>query len=86
MLDFVFVIPLMLLTAVLLLKKGMFGDLLAIPVLIKAGSIGLSVLVGTLISPLFGLPARPEEIATYALLGFGPLLLILPWMRGIRVG
>jgi hypothetical protein len=84
-LDLTIVLPLLVLVGVLLLQKAPIADVLAIPLLIKAGSIGVSVLGGTLISPIFGFPITLGYIAVYAVLGFGPILLILPWWRAIDI-
>jgi len=85
-LDLSFVLPLLAVAAVMLVASAPMGDLLAIPLLIKAGSLGLSVLLGTLLSPLYGLPAPLSEIVTYTILGCLPLLLIPGWLRHLRVG
>lgn len=84
-LDLTFVLPLLVLTGVLLWRRKRIADVLAIPLLMKAGSIGLSVLLGTLLSPAFGMPIMASEVAIYTLLGFGPVVLIVPWMRSIRI-
>jgi hypothetical protein len=52
------------------------GDLLAVPVLVKMATLGLSVLLGTLISPLYGLPLKPFDVAVYAALGAVPLAIL----------
>ena len=83
--DLSFVLPLLAVEARLLLKKAPLGDVLAIPLLIKAGSLGLSVFVGTLIAPLFGQAIAPASVALYALLGFGPLALIMPFLSALTV-
>jgi hypothetical protein len=58
--DLAFVLPLLAVTARLLWLGRPMGDLLAVPVLVKMATLGLSVLLGTLISPLYGLPLKPE--------------------------
>jgi hypothetical protein len=61
--DLAFVLPLLAVTARLLWLGRPMGDLLAVPVLVKMATLGLSVLLGTLISPLYGLPLKPFDVA-----------------------
>jgi hypothetical protein len=77
--DLAFVLPFLVVTARLLWLGRPLGDLLAIPVLVKMATLGLSVLLGTLISPLYGLPLKPFDVALYACLGAVPLI-FLPLM------
>lgn len=84
-LDLAFVLPLLVVAGGLLMAARPLGDLLAIPLLIKASSLGVSVLLGTLIAPLFGFPAPVPEIVTYAILGLVPLALIPAWLRALRI-
>jgi hypothetical protein len=81
--DFSFVLPALGFAAVMLWRGSPWGDLLALPLLVKAGTLGVSVLLGTLLSPLFGLPIAPGEVITYAILGLLPLALTIPWWRAL---
>jgi hypothetical protein len=56
-LDLAFFLPLSALEAVLLLGRSTLGDALAVPVLVKLATLGTSVLLGTLLVPLFGGPS-----------------------------
>lgn len=82
-LDLTIVLPALILTGVMLLRKRQLANVLAVPLLIKAATIGLSVLLGTVISPLFGISIKVLDIAIYAFLGFGPVILVVLWMRAI---
>lgn len=84
-LDLGFVFPLMVVCAIALLRARPVGDLLAIPLLIKASSIGLSVLLGTLLQPLFGRPIAWADVPVYALLGIIPLAVAMPFWRRLTV-
>lgn len=83
--DFSIVLPALVLCAVSLWRSAPLGDLLAVPLLMKAASIGLSVLVGTLLGPFYGLPVAPEEVATYAVLGLLPPVFMFLFLRRISV-
>lgn len=82
-LDLAFVLPLLAIEARLLAEKAPLGDVLAIPILIKAGTLGLSVLIGTLLAPWFNQEIQFGSVLIYALMGGGPLLLILPFLRAL---
>lgn len=48
--------------------------------------LGVSVFLGTLYTWLvFGGPFLPFELALYALMGFGPAALVVPFWRGLEV-
>ena len=81
--DLALVLPALTVAAVLLWRRARWGDILALPLLMKAGSIGLSVLLGTLIAPAWGLAFSPGEVATYAVLTFLPAALFWPWWRAL---
>ena len=81
--DFAFVLPALGFGAAMLWRGHPWGDLLALPLLIKAATIGLSVLLGTLLAPRFGGTIDPGEVATYAILGLLPLALTGPWWRAL---
>jgi hypothetical protein len=83
--DLAIMLPLSAVAAALLWRARPLGDLLAVPLLLKVGTLGLSVLLGTLYRPLFGQPLAAGEIAIYALLGFGPLLLLPPVYRRLDI-
>ena len=84
-LDLAFFLPLVGLEAVLLLRASHLGDVLAVPVLVKLVTLGTSVLIGTLLVPLFGGTMAPGEVATYTLLGVAPLGFLLLFWRRITV-
>lgn len=85
-LDLAIALPLTALTAALLWRGHPVGDLLAIPVLMKVAVLGVAVFLGTVYAwALFGGPFMPFELALYALMGFGPALLIWPVWRGLDV-
>ncbi len=79
--DLALVLPALSATAVLLWRGQHWGDILALPLLIKAATMGLSVLIGTLIAPAWGQPVAAGEVATYAALTFLPAALLWPWWR-----
>lgn len=85
-LDLAFALPLTGLTAVLLWRGHPAGDLLAIPMLMKVAVLGISVFVGTFYTwAFFDGPLMPFDLALYALMTFGPAVLIWPVWRGLRV-
>ena len=85
-LDLAFALPLTALTAVALWRAHPVGDLLAIPMLMKVAVLGVSVFLGTLYGwAFFGGPFMGFDLALYALMGFGPALLIWPVWRGLEV-
>ena len=85
-LDLAFFLPLLTIEAGLLFKKEALGDALVIPILIKVGTLGVSVLLGTLIAPWFGQEIDVASVGIYALLGIGPLLFAVPFLRSLGVG
>ncbi len=85
-LDLAFALPLTALSAVALWRAHPVGDLLAIPMLMKVAVLGVSVFLGTFYGwAFFGGPFKPFDLALYALMGFGPALLIWPVWRGLDV-
>lgn len=84
-LDFSIVLPALAICALSLWQGRQLGDLLAVPLLMKSASIGLSVLGGTLLGPFYGLPIALEEVATYAVLGLLPPIFMALFLRRIRV-
>ena len=83
--DLSFFVPLLVIEAVLLLRKRRLGDALAVPLLMKMGILGFSVMLGALLAPAFGQPLEPGSVGIYALLGLGPLSLVVPYLRSIDV-
>ena len=81
--DLALVLPALTATAVLLWRGLPWGGVLALPLLMKAATMGLSVLIGTLIAPPWGQPVAPDEVATYAALGLLPAALLWPWWRAL---
>lgn len=81
--DFALVLPALTVAAILMWRGARWGDILALPLLIKAATLGLSVLLGTLIAPAWGLPLAPGEVATYAALTLLPAALVPPWWRAL---
>jgi hypothetical protein len=67
--DLAFVLPLLVIAAILTWRGHWFGDLLAPALLVKVGVLGSSVLLGALIAPWFGGSSATEEIAVYTLMG-----------------
>lgn len=84
-LDLAFFLPLLTIEAMLLFRKRALGDALVIPLLIKVGTLGVSVLIGTLLGPWFGQPLDVASVGIYALLGLGPLLFVVPFVRALEV-
>ncbi|MFN4128956.1 MAG: hypothetical protein ACK4GC_03955 [Paracoccaceae bacterium] len=85
-LDLAFALPLTGLTAWLLWRGSPVGDLLAIPMLMKVAVLGVSVFLGTFYTwALFEGPFMGFDLALYALMGFGPAVLIWPVWRGLDV-
>jgi hypothetical protein len=82
--DLAFVLPLLAVTARLLWLGRPMGDLLAVPVLVKMATLGLSVLLGTLIAPLYGQPLKPADVAVYAALGAVPLAILPIFLSRLR--
>lgn len=81
--DLALILPALAVTAALLWRSRPWGDLLALPLLVKAATLGLSVLIGTLIGPAWGLPVQGGDVAIYAGLTLLPALLIFPWWRAL---
>jgi hypothetical protein len=84
-LDLAFFLPLLTVEASLLFRSKPLGDALAIPILVKVGTLGLSVLLGTLFAPWFGQAIDWASVGIYALLGLGPLLFALPFLSSTTV-
>ncbi len=85
-LDLAFALPLTAVAAAFLWRGRPAGDLLAVPLLLKVGILGLSVLLGTACGALFfGAAPAAGEYALYALMGFGPLALLRPFLRALEV-
>ena len=74
-LDLAFVLPLLVIGAVLLFRKKPLGDLLAPVIPIKAGTLGFSVFLGELLKPYFGQVLDLFMIGLFAVLGLGSLTL-----------
>jgi nicotinamide riboside transporter PnuC len=85
-LDLSFFLPLLVFEAFLLFRKQPLGDVLAVPILIKIGTLGVSVLVGTLLAPWFGGEVDVASVGIYAILGLGPLAFAVPYLSALRVG
>ena len=85
-LDLAFFLPLLSIEAVLLFREKPLGDALSIPLLIKVGTLGLSVLIGTLLAPVFGQSLDLASIGIYALVGLGPLLFAVQFVRSLVIG
>lgn len=83
--DLSFFLPLLTTVAVLLLKKHPLGDALVIPLLIKVGTLGVSVLLATLFAERFGQPFDISSVGIYGLLGLGPLAFVIPFWRSFRI-
>ena len=81
--DLALVLPALTATAVLLWRGLHWGDILALPLLMKAATVGLSVLIGTLVAPAWGQPVAAADVATYAALTFLPAALLWPWWRAL---
>lgn len=75
-LDLGFFIPLLTITAVLLLREKPLGYLITVPLLVKMAALGFSVLTASLIGPAFGQTTSTADLVIYTLLGAGPVLLI----------
>lgn len=84
-LDLTFFLPLLAVEAGLLLRGTQLGDALAVPILAKVASLGSSVLLGTLLQPLFGGEIAVGEVLTYAAMGLAPLALLVPFLRSLDV-
>ena len=84
-LDLAFVLPLLVIESVLLWRGTKLGDVLALPLVIKVATLGISVFVGTLLGPAFDLKLALEDVAVYAVLGFGPLVFVPLFTRGLEI-
>ncbi|MEJ1991489.1 MAG: hypothetical protein P8X50_07170 [Maritimibacter sp.] len=82
--DLALILPLLSFAALMLWRGQHWGDVLALPLLVKAATLGLSVLIGTLIGPLWGLPLAIDEVGIYAVLTLLPAALIIPWYRNVN--
>jgi hypothetical protein len=85
-LDLSFFLPLLTIEAVLLFRQAPLGDVLAIPILVKVATLGISVFIGALVAPWFGQETDLPSIGIYALLGFGPLVFIVPFLSSLTFG
>lgn len=79
--DLALVLPAFTATAVLLWRGARWGDILALPLLLKTATKGLSVLLVTLIAPGLGQPINIGEVATCAVRATFPATLLWPWWR-----
>ena len=85
-LDLAVALPLTGLAAALLWRAHPVGDLLVIPMLMKVSVLGVSVFLGTIYGwAVLDGPPLAFDLAIYALMGFGPALLIRPVWRGLKV-
>lgn len=84
-LDLALVLPALGVTAALLFQAKPLGDVLAVPLLLKASSLGLSVLLGTLLGPMFGLSIAWQEVCLYAFLGGLPIPFLIRYFRLMSV-
>jgi len=82
--DLSFFIPLLILTAIKLFQNKKLGYLLSGILLMKMGFLGFSVLLGTLISPYFGLPFSILESALFAILGIGSFVFAIIYINALR--
>lgn len=67
--DLAFFLPLLVITARLLLLRRSSGALITPILLIKVGMLGLSVLLGTLFQPLFGFTLDAGSVVIYTIMG-----------------
>ena len=81
--DLALALPALVASAVLLWRGGAWGDVLALPLLLKLATLGLSVLIGTLIGPLWGFAVVRADVATYAVLTLLPAALLRRWWRAL---
>jgi len=81
--DLALVLPAFTATAVLLWRGLPWGDVLALPLLMKAATMGLSVLIGTLIALAWGQTVAAGEVVTYAAFAYLPAALLWPWWRAL---
>ncbi|WP_016877945.1 hypothetical protein ACF3DV_23945 [Chlorogloeopsis fritschii PCC 9212] len=72
-LDLAFFLPLLAIGAVLFLREQPLGDLLVPVILIHMGTLGTSVFLGGLLSPLFGQPLDLFMIVLFAVVSLGGL-------------
>lgn len=85
-LDLAFFLPLLVIEAVLLFRSAQLGDALAVPVLVKIGTLGVSVLIGALLAPAFGQEIDLASVGIYALLGLGPLVFAVLFLSSLEIG
>ena len=82
--DLSFFIPLLIITGIALFRNKKLGYLLSGILLMKMGFLGFSVLLGTLISPYFGLPFSVFEVVLYAILGVGSFVFAIIYINALR--
>lgn len=75
--DLAFLLPLLVIASVSLWRRHTFGAIAAPIILVTTAVLGISILLGSLFGPLFGLPISLEEVFVYALLGVGSLALAI---------
>lgn len=84
-LDLAFFLPLLVIEGALLLRGSALGDALAIPVLVKLTTLGASVLLGTLLQPMYGVAIRVADVLVYGAMAFAPVVALIPFLRRIEV-
>ena len=85
-LDLAFFLPLLVIEAVLLFRSAQLGDALSIPVLVKIGTLGVSVLIGALLAPAFDQEFDLASVGIYGLLGLGPLVFAVLFLSSLEIG
>lgn len=83
-LDLSFFIPLLVVEAWMLMAGRRMGAFLALPILVKLSALGISVLLGALLAPLYGMPLEPSEVAVYAFMGLLPAAFAIPFLVSLR--
>lgn len=79
--DLSFFLPLLVIAAFQLFRKIPFGDILASILLLKMGILGISVLLGELIRPIFSQVLDPPMIVIFTILGIGGLIFALLFLK-----
>lgn len=84
-LDFAIFLPLNVVVAGLLLLRRPFGDLLGPALMIKLAALGGSVLLGTLLAPLFNRAIPWAEAGIYAAMCLLPAAVVWPWLSRLAI-
>jgi hypothetical protein len=84
-LDLVFILPAMLITAVMLIKKKFFAYLIAPALFFKAFTLLFSVAIGSFLRPLYNVNFNAEEAFFYLILSLSFLILSMLSFQQLKI-